>query len=163
MPRNRSQYLVQVANFIAANGPAFTLEAVEVGPTRACDCCGYYPIVNHFHVSNVLGKNFVIGSECQMWVLNLKDAHLPAATVRGLEVDKLVELGAKYNLTLDPTLPKGELAQQVIDARRKYANTAGWITRRLQGKAAAKPVPVENLEPELQATLMLMAPAEQTA
>lgn len=154
MPRNRKQYLEQVAKFIATNGPAFTLDEVQAGNARSCECCGYYPIMNHYHVSNMSGKPFIIGSECQTWVLNLKDAHLPASQVRALEADKLVELAVKYGLALDPTSPKEDLAKQVIDARRKYANTAGWISRRLQGKAPTKPATAdETLAAQLQASV----------
>lgn len=155
MPRNRNQYLEQVAKFIQTNGPAFTLDDIKVSNARACDCCGYYPIVNHFHVANTAGKVFVIGSECQEWVLDLKDAHLPASKVRTLETDKLVELGSKYSLTLDATQPREELAKAVIAARRKHANAAGWISRRLQGKAPVKPVSSPTSEPQSQLQMAL--------
>jgi len=145
MPRNRQAYLKQVAAFITANGPEFDLEAVEKGATRACDCCGYYPIKNHYHVLAANSKTFIIGSECQTWVLDFTTAHLPASRVRKLEAVQLVQLGVKYGLSLDEKLGQLELAKLVINARRKYANTAGWVSRRDQGKAPpakADPTPL---------------------
>lgn len=137
MPRNRTKYLEQVASFIAKNGPAFTLAVIEDGPTRACDCCGYYPIKTHYNVENQSAQPFIIGSECQTWVLNFTDAHLPAAHVRKLEKKQLIQLGLKYGLTLLDKLGQDEMANQVIAARRRFANVAGWISRRVQGKAPA--------------------------
>lgn len=130
MARNRQAYLKIVATFITTHGPKFELAELTRGPARSCDCCGYHPIRNYYHVVNDRGDKFIIGSECQEWVLDFTEAHLPAARVRVLDVDQLVKLGVKYGVVLDDTQPQAELAQDVISARRRFANISGWVTRR---------------------------------
>lgn len=149
MPRNRKAYLQSVADFIASKGPQFELVGLEFGASRACDCCGYHPIKAHYTVKGAQGLEYVIGSECQTWVLDFDEAHLPAARVRVLSAAQLVKLGTKYNLVLDETLGKVELAKLVIAGRRKHANVAGWISRRNQGKAPAKKAAAAPVTSEL--------------
>lgn len=130
MARNHQAYLKIVAKFIATHGPQFQLDELTRGPVRSCDCCGYHPIVNYYHVVNERGDKFIIGSECQEWVLDFIEAHLPAARVRILSADQLVKLGLKYGLVLDENQPQTELASDVISARRRFANISGWVSRR---------------------------------
>lgn len=134
-----ASYEKKVAEFISTNGPKFKLvQVVHVqGKGVNCQCCGYPDIVNHYHVvGDAKGERFLIGSECQELVLGYAEAHLPASKVRNLTRMELKVLGLKYGLsvTFMNQLNATELAAEVITARRRMANVAGWLERRRQNK-----------------------------
>lgn len=140
--KRHESYAKRVAAFIATNGPEFTLAQVTHSDVEfKCECCGYNPIVNLFHVvSKQTGNRFIVGSECQELVLGFGEAHMPAARVRMLDASQLNVLGAKYGLTATEmaSLNAAELASAVIKCRRKAANIQGWVERRRLGKVPAK-------------------------
>ncbi|MBV6343784.1 hypothetical protein [Candidatus Magnetobacterium casense] len=151
--KRRQSYEVRVAEFVANNGPEFTLEKITYSEDdMECEACGKSNIHTLYWVkSTSTGKVFVIGCECQLLVLPVAEAHLPASQVRNLDLTSLVKLAAKYGCELtyssNPSDEEmAELASEVITARRRFANTAGWMSRR------AKVITPAQLELPLEAT-----------
>lgn len=136
----RTQYELKVLEFCVSKGP-FKLVTVTTGLTQVCDCCGYHPLVQNFVVRSLTnGADYIIGSECQFWVLGVAEAKIPAARLRELAEADLLALWLNWGKgePLPPT--KEEVAKAIITARRRFANAQGWISRRVQGKAPAKVV-----------------------
>lgn len=143
--KRRNNYEARVAAWIAKNGPEFELVSITYSDTPVrCEACGKPDIHNEYWVkSTTTGSIFRVGCECQELVLPLVEAHIPASRVRKLDLCSLTKLGAKYGLDIQvnhtPTAEElADLADEVITARRCFANRAGWCSRVEQGKVKAK-------------------------